>query len=410
MLISPPMNENATTTLWLREGRERSVLNRHPWIFSGALAHVEGPGGESPVVADVRSSEGEWLARGFHHPGADLAVRIFTWDEEQPLDAALLEGRVDRALALREEARPARAAAGETDSWRLVFSEADGLSGLIVDRYADTLSVRVSARALLPYLPGLLERLRTLTGLTRFHVEAEPDAVEREGLSAGAVEAHSTPDLGRIRIREDGLQFEVDFGAAQKTGFYLDQRDNRRRAAAYARGRRVLSAYCYTGAFEVHAARAGATETLGLDSSEPALEQARAHHTLNGLTVPAVYEKADVPQALRRFRDEARTFDLIVLDPPRFVFNRAQKDKGLRAYKDINLLAMKLLTPGGVLASFSCSGLVSMADFKETFRWAAVDSGRDVRILEQLGQPFDHPILATFPESEYLKGLIARVG
>ena len=201
----------------------------------------------------------------------------------------------------------------------------------------------------------------------------------------------------------------MNIETGQKTGFYLDQRENRLRTAAFAAGRRVLSAYCYTGAFDIYAAKGGAAEVLGLDTSNSALDQARLHYGINELTTPATYEKADVPVALRRFRDEGRTFDMIILDPPCFVFSNAQKEKGMRAYKDINLLAMKLLAPGGILASFSCSGLVSPEDFKTVIRWASVDAGRAVKVLETLGQPFDHPILATFPEGEYLKGMICRV-
>jgi 23S rRNA (cytosine1962-C5)-methyltransferase len=201
----------------------------------------------------------------------------------------------------------------------------------------------------------------------------------------------------------------VNVGEGHKTGFYVDQRVNRRRVAAYAAGRRVLSAYCYTGAFELHAARAGAADILGIDCSQPALDQAQRHHTLNGTTAPVRYERADVPQFLRRCRDSRQTFDMIVLDPPKFVVSRAQKDKGLRAYKDINLMAMKLLERGGVLATFSCSGLVEAADFRQAIEWAAQDSGRNVCIVETLGQPPDHPVLTAFPESEYLKGLVCWV-
>ena len=235
------------------------------------------------------------------------------------------------------------------------------------------------------------------------------DEVVREGLAPETFDALDTAPAQPVRIRENGLLFDVDLAGGQKTGYFLDQRENRRRVAAWARGRRMLSCYCYTGAFEVAAAAAGATEILGLDRSAPALEQARAHHHLNHLNVPVNYERAEVPEALRRLRDAGRQFDLIVLDPPKFVLNRAQKDKGLRAYKDINLLALKLLAPGGVLATFSCSGQVTPADFRMMLGWAAADARRPVQLVETLGQPPDHPVLAVFPDSEYLKGAICRV-
>ncbi len=387
----------------LKPGREKPVLHGHPWIFAGAIAEEDGPA-EPGTIAEVLSASGEWLARGLIHPSAALRVRIYTRDPSEPLDDSFFASRVHAAISFREGLFGN--ATGDTDAYRLIFSEADGLSGLIVDRYADFLSVQVGACALVPYLDGILRALKERTGLDRVWVRPEPDAVTREGVQlpgpAGDVPA-------AVRIRERGKLFDVDVGGGQKTGYFLDQRENRCRVASYARGRRVLSAYCYTGSFEVHAASAGAVEILGIDRSEPALERARRHHELNGTSVPLDYRQGDVAAVLRRFRDEGRTFDLIILDPPRFVASRVQMEKGLRGYKDVNLLALKLLSPGGVLATFSCSGLVSMEHFKRMIGWSSVDAGRTVRIVEQLGQPPDHPVLSTFPESEYLKGLICVV-
>jgi 23S rRNA (cytosine1962-C5)-methyltransferase len=387
----------------LKPRRERPAANGHPWIFSGAIARWEG---EPRVgsVADVVSHDGRWLGRGLAHPGADLAVRLYAWREQESLDEALFTRRVESAIAVRERLLDGEA----TNACRLVFSESDGLSGLIVDRYAQVLAVKVGAAALVPFMPEILSFLLKRTGAQHLLVSAEKDDVAREGLDAAALAALSTPGPSSVEIREHGFRFEVDLAGGQKTGFYLDQRDNRARVAAYARGRRVLSAYCYTGAFEVYAGASGAAAITGLDSSGPAIEKARRHLELNRIPVSADYRVADVPDALRRFRDEGRAFDLIILDPPRFVFNAAQKEKGLRAYKDINLLGLKLLSPGGILATFSCSGLVTMEDLKLALRWAAKDSGRYVRILETLGQPPDHPVSATFPEAEYLGGLICH--
>jgi 23S rRNA (cytosine1962-C5)-methyltransferase len=392
----------------LKRDREKPVRHGHPWIFSGAVERWEGsPGG--PAVVEVVDAGGHWLARGIGHPGCNLAVRVMTREPGQLVDDYLLTRRLDDALELRAQQFGPVGLDGDTDSYRLFFAEADGISGLIIDRYADVLSVRVSAAGLLPFLPALLAHLNARTGIARWHVAAEREAVEREGVDPAAVAALSRGVTGAVRIRESGFQYEVDFASGQKTGFYLDQRENRRRTAAYARGRRVLSAYCYTGSFELHAAAAGALHITGLDSSADALKRAAAHHDLNGLHVPVDYREADVPEALRRFRDANRHFDLILLDPPRFVSNIAQKEKGMRAYKDINLLAIKLLEPDGILATFSCAGLVSPADLQMAVSWAAVDAGREVQILETLGQPADHPIRVAFPESAYLHGLIARV-
>ena len=393
----------------LKHGREKHIVQGHPWVFSGAIAEWRGAPAVG-AVTDVIAANGQWLARGLTHPAAALAVRLYTWQEAQALDEPFWAAALGRALARRRQLPGYdEGATAATNAWRLVFAESDGLSGLIVDRYAETLVVQVGSAALLRFLPGLLDELRRRTGATAVLVAAAGDDAAREGLDAVKLAALAVaPPAGPVRIREHGRQFDVDPGGGQKTGFFLDQRENRRRVAAYARGRRMLSAYCYTGAFEVQAAAAGAAEVLGLDRSEPALERARAHHRLNGLGAPAVYERADVPEALRRLRDAGRAFDLIVLDPPKFVANRAQLAKGLRAYKDINLLAMKLLAPGGILATFSCSGLVTPLDFRQMLGWAAVDAQRAVQILETLGQPPDHPVLAVFPESEYLKGAICR--
>lgn len=389
-------------TVRLKRGREKPVLHGHPWIFSGAIESVEG-GAAAGDVAEVVSASGEWLARGLIQPGSALTVRLYTRDEAEALDAALFAGRIEQAVALRERLF---AKVEDTDAYRLVFAEADGVSGFIADRYADVLSVQVATSALLPHLPAMLDALKRRTGVTRVRVKMETDATEtvKPDLSA-----FNTAGEVAVRIRERGFLYDVDFAAGQKTGFFLDQRENRRRVAAYAAGRRVLSAYCYTGSFEVHAAAAGAAEILGVDRSEAALEKARMHHELNRTAVPFEYRQADAGDALRKLRDAGKTFDLIILDPPRFVASRVQFEKGLRGYKDVNLLAMKLLSPGGVLATFSCSGLVSMEHFKMMIGWASVDAGRAVRIVEQLGQPADHPILASFRESEYLKGLICVV-
>ncbi len=393
-------------TVRLKPGREKSVLNRHPWVFSGAIAGVSAETGEL-CIADVLSADGDWLASGVLCAGADLALRLYSWQPDVTAGPELLAARIGEAVRRRVDHIAARGPA-DADAFRLVFSEADGVSGLIVDRYADVLSVRVVAKVVELWIEPLLEALRAATGLSAVTVDADPDAVEREGVARDSLRACST-HAGPVRFRENGCNFEADLAQGQKTGFFLDQRENRRRTAAWAKGRRMLSCYCYSGAFEVPAARGGAAEILGLDASESALAAARMHHELNGTSVPTDYRKADVPQALRRFRDEGRTFDLIVLDPPRFVFSAGQKERGMRAYKDINLLGMKLLTPGGILATYSCSGLVSSDDFQTMLRWAAVDARRNVRVLDRLGQPFDHPSLATFPESEYLKGLICQV-
>jgi 23S rRNA (cytosine1962-C5)-methyltransferase len=385
----------------LKSGRDKSVRNGHPWIFSGAIEgwNREPQPGEA---VEVHGPDNTWLARGFASPDHALSIRIYTWRQDEALAEPLFMGRLDEAVVLRERF----VLSPETNACRLVFSESDALSGLIVDRYADVLAVQVGARGLVPYLPAMIDHLRQRTGLHRIVVTAEKDVVAREGLDPAALAALGTDSAAAVEILENGLRFDVNVGGGHKTGYYLDQRDNRAAVARYAAGRSMLSCYCYTGAFEVYAARAGAREIIGVDSSGPALALARRHHERNGSTCPIDYQEGDVADMLRRFRDKGSSFDLIVLDPPRFVQTTAQKEKGLRAYKDINLLALKLLAKEGILATFSCSGLVSTDDLKTVLSWAAKDAGRPLRIIGTLGQPVDHPVSAAFPEGEYLGGLL----
>ena len=389
----------------LKPGREKQLLRGSAWVFSGAIEETDGSGAAG-ASADVFDAEGEWVGRGLWHPEADMAVRLFTQNPQEALDEAFFRGRVRRAVELRHRLFGKPTDWVSTTAYRMVFSEADGLSGLIADQYADVVALHVGGKVWEPWIPAVVAELKAATGASAVSVRAESEAVKREGL-AEDLGGDAVPEA--VTIRENGFVFEAGLAGGQKTGFYLDQRDNRRKVAAYARGRDVLSAYCYTGAFEVCAAHAGATSVTGWDSSEPALAQARRHHELNPSGVPATYEAADVPHRLRQARDRRESWDLIVLDPPRLVTRRDGLEKGLRAYKDVNLLAMKLLRPGGILATFSCSGLVDMADFRKMVGWAAHDAERRVRILETLAQPADHPIPVEAPECEYLKGLVCVV-
>ncbi|MCX7818259.1 MAG: class I SAM-dependent rRNA methyltransferase [Kiritimatiellae bacterium] len=397
----------ATVNVRLAPGRDTSVRNRHPWLFSGAIASVEGGDGSMIAQAEVFDADGRWLARGVFHAEAELAVRLYTWNPDEAIGPEMVARRI-QAACNRRAAVLGVMPDPDTDAFRLVHSEADGLSGLVVDRYANRLSVRVGAAAIEAWLDGVLDALSEITGIRDVVVRADADGAARERLDAAAIAAR-TRGPETAEFRESGAVFTADLAGGQKTGFFLDQRENRRRVAKWARGRRLLSAYCYSGAFEVIAARAGATSIVGIDTSEAALAAAQRHHQLNRTTVPVEYLRADVPSALRRFRDEGRSFDLIVLDPPKFAVHRGQVERALRAYKDINLLAIKLLAPGGVLATFSCSGLVGADLFADMLRWAAADSGRDLRLVERLGQPFDHPVLATCPETGYLIGAIGMV-
>ena len=389
----------------LLPGRDRPVRRGSSWVFSGA---VDGIDREAPAgaVADVYAADGTWLAAGLWNPDADLCVRVLTRDPGQTVGEDLLRSRIHSAAALRHDLYGTRADWTDTTAFRMLFSEADGLSGLVADQYDGTLVLHVGGKAWVRWLPFLGPELKSACGADTLVIRADPDAVRREALPE---------DLGgdepptEVAFRENGYCFFAQPSSGQKTGYYLDQRENRRKVAALARGRDVLSAYCYTGAFEVCAAHAGAKTVTGWDSSAPALSLARRHQEANPGGTPVTYEEADVPTRLRQARDRRESWDLIILDPPRLVTSRASLEKGLRAYKDINLLALKLLRPGGYLATFTCSGLVDADTFRTMLGWAAHDASRTVRILSPLGPGPDHPISLDAPESDYLKGLLCRV-
>lgn len=395
-------------TIQLKPGRERSVLNRHPWIFGGAIASVRG----SPVdgaVVEVESSRGEWLARGAWSSFSQIQVRLWTWQADEPLDEALIERRIARAIASRSGLAAAEHGAAPTNAYRLVFSESDGLPGLIADRYADyivvqLLTVGVAARAQ-PIVAALAAQLQP----RGIYERSDADVRAKEGLEPAARLLWGSAPDGPIEIVEHGHVFHVDLTGGQKTGAYLDQRANRQRVAAYCRDAELLSCFSYTGGFELHAAAAGARAITAIDSSAEALQIAALNQRRNQISTPITQIEGNVFSELRRLRAEGRSFDVIVLDPPKFVQQRSQLERASRGYKDINLLAMQLLRPGGTLATFSCSGLLSADLFQKIVFGASVDARRDVQILERLTQDVDHPVLLTFPESEYLKGLICHV-
>ena len=389
----------------LLQGRDKSVREGHPWVFSGAVGLVVGDPAPGDVVRVV-DSRGEFIASGHYSPASRIRVRILDRREDSFVDEGWWAERLSAAIGRRREQL-----ADPQGACRLVFSEADLLPGLVIDRYADHCVLQV-------HTPGA-ERMRGVT-LEQLAALVSPavvldrgDAEQRflEGLPAVTRNDNGAGERApAVRISDAGLTFDVRLGEGQKTGFYIDQRLNRAAVASWAAGRRVLDAFCYTGAFSVHAARAGAAGITLLDSSRDALDAAVIHLALNGLTsVTTEVRRGNAFAELRRLRDEGRSFDMVILDPPRLAPTRSQAPKAARAYKDANLFAMKLLTPEGILATFSCSSGIEPSFFQEIVRWAAKDAGREVQVLQKLGQPFDHPVRLDLPETEYLKGLICRV-
>jgi len=395
-----------TATVYLQPGKEKPVRQRHPWIFSGAVARVEGQPAPGDLV-DVADARGEWLARGYYNARSQIVVRLLTWQHDEPVDAAFWRGRLAGAAALRAELR----LEPNTTAYRLIYAESDGIPGLIVDRYADWLVVQfltLGVEARRELLLCLLAEMFSPRGI----VERSDAMVRRqEGLEQRSGLAWGVAPPADLEIREHDLRFPVDLLGGQKTGFYVDQRANRRIVGAQARGRRVLNVFSFTGAFGVHALAGGAAHVTNIDSSYEALAGAEAAMRLNDFDPDRQAESicGDVFQVLRAFRDEGRQFDLVILAPPKFARSKAELDGAARGYKDINLLGFKLLAPGGLLATFSCSGLVTPDLFQKIVFGASIDAGRRGQIVAKLSQGPDHPILLSFPEGEYLKGLLCRV-
>lgn len=394
----------STGAVVLKHGREKPLRQRHPWVFSGAIDRADA---EPGAVVTVRSHSGEFLGRGYFNPRSQIAVRVLSWREDAVIDAGWWRVRLQAAI----DARAGLAAYEGLTAYRLVYAESDGLPGLIVDRYGEYLVIQSLTLGIEMVKPLLLELLVELAQPKGIVERSDVDVRKKEGLedATGVVWGETPPTP--LTIREYGLQYPVDLLAGHKTGFYLDQRESRRWLLGQSLdGKEVLNAFSYTGAFSACAALRGASRIVSIDSSQPILDAARDTMALNGLDgVEAEYVAADVFEQLRVYRDKGRSFDVIILDPPKFAHSTHDIERAARGYKDINLLAFQLLRPGGLLLTFSCSGLVSPDLFQKIVFAASIDAGRPAQIVGHLGQGADHPVLLTFPEGQYLKGLICRV-
>jgi len=386
----------------LKPGRDKSLRQRHPWIFSGAIERVDGEPASGDSVAIV-SSDGAYLATAAWSPSSQIRARAWCFDAKHTVDATFLRQRVVDAVRARDSMQD-----DEHTGCRLVHSESDALPGLIADRYGDVLVVQILASGAERWREVLIAALQDASGCRVVLERSDADVRALEGLQPRVGAVAGTPPA-RVPLVEDGLHYVVDVIHGQKTGFFLDQRDNRRRVRDLARDRDVLNCFCYTGAFSIAALAGGARSALSIDSSAEALAMAREHVTINHLDAArAEWRDADVFGELRRLRDAARSFDLVVLDPPKFAPTAHHAEKATRAYKDINLLALKLLRPGGLLATFSCSGGVSAELFQKVVAGAALDARADAAIVGRFGASADHPVALDFPEGEYLKGLLVR--
>jgi len=396
-------------TIRLKPGREKSLLRRHPWVYASAIQDIHSSLGIGETV-QVLSAAGEFLAWGAYSPYSQIRLRIWSWEESESIDNDFFRRRIDRSISLRKSFIDESLASGV----RLVHGESDGLPGLIVDRYGEHLVVQFLSSAVEFWRHQLVRLLEECTGIKTIFERSDAESRSLEGLperigSLSVVEPFDQTSIDETFIIEHGLKFRVNFRTGHKTGFYLDQRANRLKIRSYTAGRDVLDCFSYTGGFSLNALLGEACSVWAVDASAEALNLFKENLKINHFSTDNInLVEGDVFQILRSFRDQRRTFDTIILDPPKFAPTISQVERASRGYKDINLLALKLLRPGGILCTFSCSGGVSSELFQKIVAGAAIDAEVDAQIIEHFHQDFDHPIGINFPEGEYLKGLALR--
>jgi len=389
-------------SLHLKAGRDKSVKRRHPWIFSGAVERVDGEPASGETVL-VKSAAGQPVAVAAWSPRSQICARVWSFDCSFVVDRAFFQERISKAVAMRA----ALPAIRHSNALRLVHGESDGLPGLVVDRYADVLVAQFLSAGAEHWREDILNLLVEISGCESIFERSDAEVRKLEGLEPRVGFARGNKEAKRCPIIEHGLNFRVDVEAGQKTGFFLDQRDNRRRVRSLAEGREVLDAFCYTGGFSIAALAGGAKHVTAVDSSAAAIEIAKENLGANAIDASKIdFQQADVFAYQRLLRDRGESFGLIVLDPPKFAPTAAQVKNAARAYKDINLMAFKLLAPGGLLATFSCSGGVSAELFQSIVAGAASDAGAEAKIIDRFGAAADHPVALGFPEGDYLKGLL----
>jgi 23S rRNA (cytosine1962-C5)-methyltransferase len=392
-----------TPTLFLKKDRESPVLRRHPWIFSGAISKEEGDPVSGGLV-EIVDKRGNFLAWGAYSPESQIKARIWSWDQEEKIDEEFFRNRLQRSISYRDRIGydfPLR---------RLVHGESDGIPGLIVDQYGDYLVIQVLSAGIEYWREEIISQLASLVKPSGIYERSDVEVRSLEGLEKRTGTCFGTVPEDYLEIRQDGLDHWIDIRKGHKTGAYLDQRLNRDWVGRQCVDLSVLDCFCYSGGFSMQALRHGAASTTLVDDSGEALDLARKHLQANGLEQERVeYQQGDVFQILRDFRDRGRKFDVIILDPPKFAPTASHAQRAARGYKDINLLGMKLLTPGGLLATFSCSGGISREFFLRILSGAALDAGVNARIQAHMGQSMDHSVNLSFPEGTYLKGFALRV-
>ncbi|ATD06025.1 methyltransferase domain-containing protein [Pseudoalteromonas piscicida] len=394
-----------TCALYLQPGREKSLNRKHPWVFSKAIKKVKG----KPALGDtvkIYSNEGKYLATAAYSPDSQIRARIWTFDESQHIDQAFFEQKLARALAAREYV----IAEGGLTGFRLCAAESDGLPGVTIDKFDNYLVCQLLSAGAERHKGEIVMALQSLFPDCHVYERSDVDVRKKEGLDKITGPLAGDAPTAPVLISENGLKIEVDIIGGHKTGFYLDQRDSRAALERFVKDKEVLNCFCYTGTFGLYALRGGCSKVINVDVSQPALDTAKRNVEHNELDLSkAEFVKQDVFKLLRQYRDEGRQFDTIVMDPPKFAESKAQLNGACRGYKDINMIAMQILKPGGTLLTFSCSGLMEQNLFQKVVADAALDAGKELLIMERLNQAADHPIAGNYPEGFYLKGLICKV-
>lgn len=388
----------------LKKGKEKAAMLHHPWIFSGAIDKIKGKPLNGEIVK-VCSANAEFLAYGYYNDQSRVALRLMEWEESTTIDKQWYQEKLRSAIASRKHLLNE-----DTNTCRLVFSEADFLPGLIVDQYADFLSLQVLSAGIENVKEEIIALLKEELNPRGIFDKSDAGARKHENLEAtqGLLWGEAPPEF--IEVKENGIAYHINIADGQKSGFYCDQRDNREILAEYSKDKNVLDCFCYSGGFSLNSLKHGAAHVTSVDSSALAIETLAHNLELNGFDATRQMSiQSDVNKQLRTFKEEGKKFDIVVLDPPKYAPSRSALDRAARAYKDLNRLGMLLLEKGGILATYSCSGAVDMETFKQIIAWAALDAGKEVQIIKQFHQPEDHPVRLSFPEGEYLKGLLLRV-